>query len=72
MTGVRWEDGGGGAKDLQAVASNEEFIKIHDASYDVQAYHALLGHGMECLACKDGVCPEARALWRVVKRRKQP
>lgn len=65
----RWEDGSGGARHLQAVASDEEFIRIQDSLYDVAAYHRLVEHGMACPECKTGVCPEARSLWRAVKRR---
>ncbi|MEW1830477.1 hypothetical protein [Streptomyces sp. NPDC088196] len=39
------------------------------ASYDATAYRRLLDHGQSCKACVKAVCPEARSLWRAVKRR---
>lgn len=65
----RLEDGSGSAGHLRAVPGNEEFLRVHDASYDMAAYQRLLEHGQSCPECAEGVCPEARALWRAVKRR---
>lgn len=39
------------------------------ASYDVAAYRRLLDHGQVCQACVKVMCPEARVMWRAVKRR---
>ncbi|MFG2778364.1 hypothetical protein ACGFY7_11030 [Streptomyces prunicolor] len=39
------------------------------ASYDVAAYRRLLDHGQLCQACVKVMCPEARVMWRAVKRR---
>ena len=38
-------------------------------SYDANAYRQLLDHGQSCQACVKAMCPQARSLWRVVKRR---
>ncbi|MEV7342912.1 hypothetical protein [Streptomyces sp. NPDC093544] len=40
------------------------------ASYDADAYRRLLDHGQSCQACAKAMCPEARIMWRAVKRRK--
>ncbi|MFG2373719.1 hypothetical protein ACGFY9_19870 [Streptomyces sp. NPDC048504] len=39
------------------------------ASYDVAAYRRLLDHGQACPGCVKAMCPEARIMWRAVKRR---
>ncbi|UIX30223.1 hypothetical protein [Streptomyces sp. GQFP] len=69
MSEQRWEEESGGAGDIQAVAGDAEFIRIHEESYDVATYRRMLDHGQSCPECREGVCPEARALWRAVKRR---
>ncbi|MDQ0931437.1 hypothetical protein [Streptomyces turgidiscabies] len=49
-----------------------EHLRIHEASYDVDAYRRLLDHGQACPECRTGMCPEARGLWREVRRRPAP
>ncbi|WP_405773402.1 hypothetical protein [Streptomyces sp. NBC_01538] len=67
MSGVewRWEGGSGGAGHVQAVVSNAEFVRHQTA------YRKYIEHASDCPDCAEGVCPEARRLWRVVKGREQ-
>ncbi|MHA5053154.1 hypothetical protein [Streptomyces sp. SD15] len=58
-----WRDGTGGVGRLQAVVSNAEFVRNRTA------WRAYIDHSSVCQDCVDGLCPEARRRWRVVKGR---
>ncbi|WP_316729119.1 hypothetical protein [Streptomyces sp. 11x1] len=63
------EDASGSTRLLRAVTKDARLLRIDEAAYDMAAYQRLLEHGQSCPECAEGVCPEARALWRTVKRR---
>ncbi|MCX5561715.1 hypothetical protein [Streptomyces sp. NBC_00038] len=67
MSGVEWQwrDGGSGPGHLQSVLSHKEFVRHQTA------YQKYFEHASACPDCVDGVCPEARRLWRVVRGREQ-
>ena len=71
MRGIngRWEDGSGGAGRTQRITDDGEFVRLAEASYDVDAYHRLLEHAQACPGCVKAICPEGRIMWRAVKRR---
>lgn len=62
----RWQDSSGGTGHMQAVVGDGEFVRHQTA------YRTYFDHASECPECVDGVCPEARRLWRAVKGREEP
>lgn len=63
---AQWRDGDGGPRHLRAVAGGQEFVRHRTA------YQKYFEHASACPDCSDGVCPEARRLWRVVRGREEP